>query len=108
MADGARGLSATAEMSHTRARGISRRRFMGYLIAAPTLVAGGLGQPMAARAPQRVDPDVPSAARRPCMTAFLVTRTISGPGVMITIAATPMKMSRCAPIARVLQSGAPI
>ncbi len=40
MFDVARGRSAISEATETRARGISRRRFMGYLIAAPTVVAG--------------------------------------------------------------------
>ena len=39
MFDVARGRAAIAEASDTRPSGISRRRFIGYLIAAPTLVA---------------------------------------------------------------------
>ena len=34
--------------------------------------------------------DVPSAARRPWTSTFLVTTAVSGPGTTITIAATPM------------------
>ena len=38
--------------------------------------------------------DVPNPARRPWMSTFLVTTAVSGPGMTITIAATPMNTSR--------------
>ena len=38
--------------------------------------------------------DVPSPARRPWMRTFLVTTAVSGPGITITMAATPTNTNR--------------
>jgi hypothetical protein len=38
--------------------------------------------------------EVPSAARRPCSSAFLVTIAVSGPGTTITTAAIPTNSHR--------------
>ena len=50
--------------------------------------------------------EVPSAARRPWISAFLVTRTVSGPGATITSAAIPTKAHRWTPTAAIVAHGA--